>query len=219
VKIHIDIGHNPQVLAIITYHLECWGWEAFENTYPSNPNWVAFPNKIARFFEISIEGKNFHWKGGEEFGDNELYDKVVTPEAAHALMEFIKDNAEVLKDVPLPKKSFNDTLKTWQQEVMAKFSDPAYKDSYITTAVQKAYKQPYKSMYFYDYVDTMENPYKNKKLEQEMAAIIHQKAKQIHAITAKAGVSFKDWMDAQGHPPTPYENPCLDHYVYEKSWK
>jgi hypothetical protein len=207
VKFQIDIGHNPQVLAIITYHLQCWGWDIFENTQPPNPNWVAFPNKTARLFEISVEGKNFHWKGGEEFGDNELYDKVVTPEAAHALMEFIKDNVEVLKDVPLPKKKLwnTDGIKEWQQEVLAKFSDPAYKDSYITTAVQQSYKQPYKPMYFYDYVEKMENPYKNKKLEQEMAAIIHQKAKQIHAMTVKAGVSFKDWMDAQGNPPNPYE--------------
>ena len=204
-KIHIDIGHNPQVLSIITYHLECWGWEAFENAQPSNPNWVAFPNKIARFFEISIEGKNFHWKGGEEFGDNELFDKVETPEAAHALMEFVKENADVFKDVPLPKPptpKFNEQLKTWQQEVMAKFKDPSYTDAMVTFHPPK---QSYKT-YYYDYIDKMENPYKNEALEQQMQAIIQQKAKHLHAIAAKANVSFDEWMKYGGNPPNPYED-------------
>ena len=99
----LDINHNPVVLTVISYHLECLGWKIGKNALTSNPYWSKFPTGIPRYFEIDIESKNLSWTGGEEENDPiKMYDTIDSFEEATAFMQFLRDNFEKMKNVPEP---------------------------------------------------------------------------------------------------------------------
>lgn len=102
IRILVDIRNSPEILMAFleTFHYQT-GWVVHNNAFVNNVHWKKYPNKVARYFRIDFEYKEFAWATKDDDkvvrGD---YQVVETVEEAISIAEFAVANAEVFKCDP-----------------------------------------------------------------------------------------------------------------------
>jgi hypothetical protein len=174
----IDISHNLILYKLLYYKLECLGWNIQANAQLDNPMWVKFPNQVGTCFALDVEKKDCSWIGGEDSDGNGFdCDMLTTMEDVEALMDFIKENVDLMKNVPVPVDPPKPTWKPIASESM-----------WGTNPCQEVPLDPYK--YGYGYGSSGKSMYgksaydeyydKPKSYQHQIDKLLDMKQKLIH---------------------------------------
>jgi hypothetical protein len=235
----IDISHNLILYKLLYYKLECMGWEIQANAQLDNPSWTQFPNQVGNYFALDVEKKSFHWIGGEDCeGNGHVCDLLATMEDVETLMEFIKENVDLMKNVPVPVDPPKPTWKPMTSEPMwgtnpckevpLDYPDP-YKYYYTEYEKPKSYQYQIDKLlamkkqlieYYNEACYYNDSHYKQEAIKKKIYAIEDELANlgdPQHAKYKKMGGLYDKYGHGYGGYNDPYYNdPYSSPYKYKK---